>query len=309
MQRIPNFRKSSAEIRIRSPSFPDASRRFIGSTARAGPAPFSFGDTMHEYTIRQRLGLAAQCHLEELTLRSMTLGGYEVSVPHYRFSPLQIDPPAWEVQPRPEIAVAFDVTRPNKKQPSVKEFMRLSFETSPYSWEKRVAVLAELAELIRSEGPTWYAVTYPFRAHAQAAQLEHIPLALVDDDRELRWLHPAAKAHGLVNAEFPVNQRHRCLGDVIPWEAYEDAHAMAAEDEATGVPVWFAAARHELSSFEVPPEELARTVIRFHVTRCARLKKSRSRKPFLAAAIEEYLSTFKRYFVCVPTGLAQAIAD
>jgi len=198
--------------------------------------------------------------------------------------------------------------RPNKKRPNAKEFMRLSFETSPYSWEKRVAVLAELAELIRSEGPTWYAATYPFRAHSGSTQLEHIPLALVDDDRELRWIHPAAKAHGLVNAEFPVNQRHRSLGDQIPWETYEDAHAMAAEDEATGLPVWFVAARHELSSFEIPPDELARSVIRFHAIRSARLKKSRSRKPFLAAAIEEYLTTFKRYFICEPAGFAQSVA-
>jgi len=51
---------------------PERLPSFFGSTARADPAPFSFGDIMHEYTIRQRLGLAAQCHLEELTLSGPT---------------------------------------------------------------------------------------------------------------------------------------------------------------------------------------------------------------------------------------------
>ena len=264
---------------------------------------------MHENTIRQRLGLTIQCHLAPLTLTSMNWGGYKVSDPHYRFSPIQLDPPEWNSQPRPEIAVAFDVQRPNRKVSPEKEFLRLSFQTSPYSWEKRLAVLAELAELVQSEGPTWFAATYPFRPHTQSKQTEHIPLALVDDDQDLRWINPAAKAHGLVNAEFPVNQRHRCLGDEIPWETYEDAYAISAEDEATGVPVWFLAAKNELAPFDVPPGDLARTIIRFHATRCARLKKSRTRKPFVEAAVQEYLSTFKRYFARLPEGFGQALAS
>lgn len=262
---------------------------------------------MQDNTIWKRLGLSAQCKLSQMKLWGLTLGSYEASVPHYRFSPIQLDPPDWISQPRPEIAVGFNVTRPYVEKGDRKEFMRLSFPTTPFSWEKRLAVLAELAELIRTERTTWTVASLPFCPLPQQKQIEHIPIALVDDDQEIRWINPAAKAHGLVHADFPLVQHQRCLGDEIPWDQYEDAYAISAEDESTGLPVWFLATKNELASFDIPESDLTRSIIRFHATRCARLQKSRARRPFVEIAVQEYLSTYKRYFAVVPQTLAQGL--
>ena len=263
---------------------------------------------MHEVKVRQRQGLMDQCLLTQVRLFSIESAGFNLSVPHYRPYPIQIDPPDWTDQPRPAVGLAFDIQRKIKPVNVDREYLRLSFPTSPLSWSKRLAVVAEVAELIRTEGNSWMAATYPIHWSAQSRQREHIPLALVDDDQEVRWINPAAKAHGLVGAEFPTNQRHRLLGDEIPWDQYDDAYTISAEDEATGLPVWFLATKNELASFDIHESELTRSIIRFHAIRCARLQKIRKRKLFVDIAVEEYLSTFKRYFGCAPQGFAQAIA-
>ena len=263
---------------------------------------------MNEAKVRQRLGLMDQCQLAKVRLIPIELAGFDLSVPHYRPAPIQLDPPDWIAQPRPAVGLAFDIQRKLKPANVDREYLRLTYPTSPFSWAKRLAVAAEMAELIRSEGHSWMAATYPIHWGVLSRQREHIPLALVDDDQEVRWINPAAKAHGLVSAEFPTNQRHRLLGDEIPWDQYDDAYAISAEDEATGLPVWFLATKNEIASFDIHESELTRSIIRFHAIRCARLQKSRKRKPFVDIAVEEYLSTFKRYFGCAPQGFAQAIA-
>jgi hypothetical protein len=263
---------------------------------------------MNEARIRQRLGLVDLCPLIQVRLSPIESAGFSLSVPHYRPCPIQIEPPDWTIQPRPAVGLAFDIQRKIKPMSVDREYIRLSYPTSAFSWTKRLAVVAEVADLIRSEGNSWMAATYPIHWSAQSRQREHIPLALVDDDQEVRWINPAAKAHGLVGAEFPTNQRHRLLGDEIPWDQYDDAYAISAEDEATGLPVWFLATKNELAPFDIHESDLTRSIIRFHAIRCARLQKSRKRKPFVDIAVEEYLSTFKRYFGSAPQGFAQAIA-
>lgn len=262
---------------------------------------------MNEAIIRRRLGLVDHCLLTQVRLFSIESAGFDLSVPHYRPYPIQIDPPDWIAQPRPAVGLAFDIQRKIKPANVDREYIRLSYPTSAFSWSKRLAVVAELAELIRTEGNSWMVATYPIHWSAQSRQREHIPLSLVDDDQEVRWINPAAKAHGLVGAEFPTNQRHRLLGDEIPWEQYDDAYAISAEDEASGLPVWFLAAKKELTAFDIPEWDLTRSIIQFHAIRCARLQKSRKRKSYLDSAVQEYLSTFERYFGCAPQGFVQSI--
>jgi len=127
--------------------------------------------------IRHRYGMSRQCHLAFLNINAMQLGHFNVSVPHYRFSPLQCDPPDWLSQPRPEIAVAFRLSRPTKRADMEREFIRLSLQTTPHSWDKRLAVLGELSEVILNEGPGWLAATYAWIPDPQAA-LEQIDRAM-----------------------------------------------------------------------------------------------------------------------------------
>jgi len=259
--------------------------------------------------VRPFLGLSSHCQLTRVRLRQVYQSNYNLSVPHFRFSPVCCDPLDWELQPRPEVAVAFQADHKATKTGQVQELLRLSLPSTAYSWEKRLAVIAELGRLIRNGGPDWIVASYPICRVNHPVNLEHIPVAILGEHGNLLWVNPAAKAHGLLNIDFPDTQRHRVLGDEIDWDHWQDAHEISSEDEATGLPVWFLRTKNELASFGLPCKDLTRTVIHFHATKCAWDQKALDLEPFVETAVAEYLSTFKRYFTFVPEGLAQAIAS
>jgi len=259
--------------------------------------------------IRRFLNISPHCQLTRVKLKEMYQSQYNLSVPHFRFSPICCDPPGWESQPRPDIAVAFEAEHKATKTGQMKELLRLSLPSTAFSWEKRLAVIAELGRLLREGGPDWIVASYPICRVNHPINFEHIPIAILGEFGDLQWINPVAKAHGLLTAEFPDAQRNRVLGEEIDWAQWQDAHEISSEDEATGLPVWFLRAKTELAAFELPSKDLTRTVIHFHATRCAWDRKALALEPFVETAVAEYLSTFKRYFIFVPEGLAQAIAS